>query len=86
MRSAIVGTVLLFAAPAVAATYVAPVHVVPAVHVAPVVRTNPGVHSNSTIKPGTKGGTHTRTITVVTDTPTTKKCADKKSAKDCQKK
>jgi hypothetical protein len=86
MKRAIVGAVLLFSTPAMAATvYVPPpVHVAP-IHVAPTVRVNPGVHGQSGVKPGTKGGTHSRTVTVVTDTSIPKKC-DQKSAKGCQKK
>ena len=70
-----------------AVTVVTPVHVAPVVHMAPAVRVNPGAHVHSSIKAGTKArGTHSRYIPIVTDTPTTKKCADQKSGKECQKK
>jgi hypothetical protein len=91
MRIAIAATLLLFASPATAVTFTPPppVHVAPMVHVAPAVRVNPGVHNHSMGKPATKGervGTHSHTVTVVTDTSTSKKCTDQKSGKDCQKK
>jgi hypothetical protein len=91
MRTVILVTLLLFSTPVMAVTFtpVAPVHVAPIVHVSPTVRVNPGVHGHSMIKPGTKGshvGTHSRNVTVVTDTSTSKKCADRKSDKGCAKK
>jgi hypothetical protein len=91
MRIAIAATLLLFASPAMAVTFtpVTPVHVAPVVHIAPAVRVNPGMHNHSMGKPATKGGrvgTQSHIVTVVTDTSTSKKCADQKSGKDCQKK
>jgi len=95
MRSAIAATLLFCSTPALAAAVFTPVHVAPVVHVAPTVRVNPAVHSHnptlhghSAIKSGTKDGRtvkNSRDIPVVIDTPTSGKCTDKQSDKDCAK-